>query len=334
MSACILLVLSIAVFPAHAVNVSGATYELVGFSNDGHVLTRQRNAQYGVVRFEVLSLNDGKDVDSVYVSSNADPKEVMLQQMASHKITAAGFPGSVSPQGGAAVLVTPSQLSNDGTGRYDVWLADGSGIRIVASLPLESQCAPDIPRPSAAVSISWAPEGRTAVVTGHLNIESPCDAPQMVPVMVIVRSPQPASQLQRSRLTRILGRTLSEMEQKYPWDALPIIRQWLAVTPTSAKARASLIRVRARLGDNAGVRRAVWSLLRRGPHGRLLAADLMLRNDVAQAMAETVDKELLRRSLPFLRRISAEASAKPPLSLDINTQAITASPATDSRDER
>ena len=80
------------------------------------------------------------------------------------------------------------------------------------------------------------------------------------------------------------------------------------------------------------VRPHAWR--RRCFHARLLAADLMLRNDVAQAMAKTVDKELLRRSLPFLRRISAEASAKPPLRLEINTQAITASPATDSRDER
>jgi hypothetical protein len=302
---------------AQAISVSGATYELVGFSDDGHVLTQQRNAQFGIVRFELLSLEDGKGVDSVYVSSNENPRDVLNQQIKSHNIRAAGFPGAVSPLGGAAVMVTPTELSSNGTGQFNIWLADGSGVSLVASLPLESQCAPDVPKPSAVFSIDWAPNGRTAVVTGHLNIESPCDAPKMVPIVVIVRSRQPATVLPRGRLKKILKTNLTQFHESYPLDCLPLIQQWLALIPNSIEARAILTDLRVRLGDTAGAYRALWSLVRRGAAGRIVATDLMLRRDIAVATTRNADFELLKPLLSFPRRIPAKANPKPKHALEI-----------------
>ena len=289
--------------PADGVRLSGATYELVGFSMDGKVLTRQRDAQYGVVRFEVLTLDDGREVDSMYVPSTQDPTAAQTEQVRRHQIVSPGFPGALSPSLGAAIAIIPGRLSDDGTGRFDIWLTDGAEMRVVASLPVESACKPDIPRTSASLSIDWAPGGYTAVITGHINIETPCNVPKRVPVMVTVRSRKPDEALNRSPIVRLVADAVLRYAETFPHDTLPVVRQWLALDANSVRARAALAQIQARMNKSREVKRALWSLLQLGYDGRVMAASLLLDFSIAKSMTNTPGIELLRPQLPQYRRL-------------------------------
>ena len=283
--------------------LTGTSYQLVGFSMNGKVLTRQHDAQYGVVRFEVLTLDDGREIDSRYVPSTANYLDEQSALVAEHEIVSAGFPGALSPNLGAAVVVVPDTLPNESAGRRDIWLLDGQGARIVASLPIESACNKKTSHATAELSIDWAPGGRIAAVSGHVRSEATCGAPKRVPVMVLVRSRRPNTSLDRSRLISLLAETVRDLSETSPIDTLAVIRQWLAVKPSSLPARAALARVQSNLKDSLGTQRALWSLVQQGYEGGGVASSLLLEAPIAKAIATTKAIELMTPLIPPLRRL-------------------------------
>jgi len=238
----------------------------VGFSSDGLVLVRHVSEQFGPGRFEVLATSDGSEVELLELDTNAEPGKVEADLKTRHQIESVGFPGPVAPDRTAAVMVLPGPLHGSRAFEYSVQLVDGHGPHDVALIPVPHACEQPMVAAHSRITARWAPDGRSAVLAGSVQVEAECGSPRSIPVLVLVRATEPAGERLLMNLASVNGAVASQLARpdarghnRSP-EALVVYQQLLALTPDEPRLLMAIARLHAAAGRDGRALSALWAL--------------------------------------------------------------------------
>jgi hypothetical protein len=225
-------------------------------------------------------------------------------------IVSVGFPGAVSPDRGAAVIVLPKISRRPNRLNYVVDVVDSQGSRQIATIPVPTDCTL-MGRPHAKLQAFWSPANRAAILVGNIMVENPCDTPTMTPVLIVANVHGPAEPAALTTLATRLESKVNALSKNHIQEALAVNVQIMSIKPNSPTALIRVAKLQARTQHVHRAISALWHLRSLADENALMRLRRIQHAEWTRPFRKHLSYQELLRSLPDKLRTPLPSAPQP-----------------------